>query len=496
MRSGTATTEEEKGKIRVGTALIKQLSTSFYPNARMIFDEMVSNSRDAMASTVKIQLSETEISIEDDGEGMTPQQLVRFFYISHTDKPQKPVRTKDGIKREIIGRFGIGKLSLYQLCKRFEITTWRDGTSSTAEFNFEEFEKNEFIDDFDLKVKWEKSNAKGSGTRLVLHDLKQNINGMKLKRDLMKTMPLTRDFKITIGGIGLASPVTLVSQDIVRGNKYEIDEFVEGVGNVKGVVIYKPHETAEDYGVYIRVFGRLVNLDNPREPVDFPSLAFAYQFHRRIYAELNVNGLNDALLTNRSGFIVNHPAYLRFKEWMKSRLNRLNRLEYEKYSGEKERRELEMVPRAIADILPKGDNTAPASTESHKERAGLKEKVAIAGGSKQKTKEKVEHVEEPYFVFRGRKIKIKIDSIPDGPEGIFDKKDNAVVINSTHPMYVTARSQGKMWGVLYHSLKTAIILIALETSRTIDDFKKTYDELTRDGENISNIKLRGRNSRY
>lgn len=60
----------EGEKIRVGTALIKQLSSSFYPKTYMIFDELVSNSRDAGATEVKLGIYKDHIEVDDNGDGM------------------------------------------------------------------------------------------------------------------------------------------------------------------------------------------------------------------------------------------------------------------------------------------------------------------------------------------------------------------------------------------------------------------------------------------
>src|SRR3989338_6592464 len=81
-------------KIKVGTDLIRQLSTTFYPHTRMIFDEIISNSLDAMSSVVKLDIQTDTITFEDNGEGMTRDQLVKFFYIAHTEKKSGETKTK------------------------------------------------------------------------------------------------------------------------------------------------------------------------------------------------------------------------------------------------------------------------------------------------------------------------------------------------------------------------------------------------------------------
>jgi hypothetical protein len=433
-------------KMRVGTKLIRQLSSTFYPNPRMVFDELISNSRDALATNVTVNILEDKITIEDDGMGMTPEELVKFFYISYTEKGEVPIIRRGNIKREIIGRFGIGKLSLYQICKSFDIETWRDGTLSKANFDFEKFEKDEFIDNFKLKVSSEKGGRIGSGTLITLNGLKYEIGGMNLVRDLQKTMPITSDFNITIVGGGIDRPMTLSSKDVDVGKKHEINEEIKEVGNVTGTIIYTKKERGEDFGIFIRIFGRLVNLDNPHTIVNFSSLTHARQFARKIIADLNVNGLNDALQTNRSGFIVSHPSYKKFHEWLVTKLNALNEEEYADWEKIRNKKEVEEIPSLISNFL----NIA---TEGYK-KIGKK--------------------------FPNFNINVKPVG-PSEPEASIDKKGN-IIINSENPMYVNARSQGKLWGAFYHLLKSSIVLVAFEGAKDLNEFKEIYDFLCQESE--------------
>lgn len=47
--------------IRIGTRIIRQLSTAFYPNLLRVFEELVANARDAMATVVKVHIDEDRI---------------------------------------------------------------------------------------------------------------------------------------------------------------------------------------------------------------------------------------------------------------------------------------------------------------------------------------------------------------------------------------------------------------------------------------------------
>jgi len=426
-------------KMRVGTQLIKHLSSTFYPNPLIIFDELLSNARDAMATEVKITITDDEIIVEDNGEGMSPEELVKFFYISYSEKPTAPMRqVSKTLVRQVIGKFGIGKLSLYQICEMFHIYTWKGGTASEAEFNFTQFEKKKFIDDVDLSVKVHKTSTHSNGTKLILEGLKTRVDANDLKRKIVRIMPLTRDFKV-IFTAGKFKNLVLRSEEVLKGNiqsSHEIDEEVRGIGRIKGRLVYKKHETGQDYGVFIRVFGRLVNLESPRDVINFSDLTHARQFAKKIYFELSVDSLNDALQTNRAGFIKTDPRYVTLCNWLKTTLNRYNSNEHDRWKKAQEEGQDKRAEEYITrDFIPVFKNTLP-------------------------------------------RISIKLEPLGlRQPEGVFNSSTQKIIINSLHPFFTTARAEGKDWGVWYHSLRVSITLIALESSKTLEEFKDKYNKL-------------------
>lgn len=484
--------------IRIGTRIIRQLSTAFYPNLMRVFEELVANARDAMATVVKVAIDEDMIIIEDNGEGMTKDQLVKFFYISHSDKENQPIKTRGDIKREVIGKFGIGKLTLYRLCKSFEITSWRDGKACRATFDFDELEKKEFIDEFDLSVKNIDFSANSrSGTRLVLSNLRQNVSALQVKRRLQLTMPLTSDFKIIISGPGIAGAIEIRSEDILSGGTiYDIEEEnVPRVGKVSGRIVFMkdvPRGTKKNAGVYVKVMGRIVNYDNPDAIIDFKDMTHGLQFERNIQAEIDADCLNDILLTNRSGFMEDNEKYETFKDWVWNKLRDYVENEYQKYQKENINIETKIIPQAAADII--GSSLSKSSDskeiiESWKRRLPKKDKLRARKNIKKRYNETSN---EPSLNLQDILLKIDVaDMGESSSEATFDRNEQKVIINSSHPYYLFAKKNGKRWGVLYHSIKAAIIVIALEMSRNLEDFKKLYNEmLSETHEGIKNIKLR------
>lgn len=486
------TEENEKQhteKIRVGTQIIKQLSSAFYPNPLIIFDELVSNANDALAETVKIHIGRGWITIEDDGEGMTHEGLVHFFYISHTEKESVPVRSFKNVKRYIIGKFGIGKISLYQVCKDFEIVTWRDGIESSAVFDFEKFEKADFIDSFNLTVNSKKTDRKGHGTVINLFNLKGSVKEITLrdiKRRLERTMPLTENFKVLLSDSQIG-PMEIKSEnlDIRMAAKYDIKADVPDVGSVTGRVLFFKHEDQPSQGVFIRVLGRLVNSENTQGILNMNALNHPQMFANKIRVEVNADGLNDVLLTNRAGFMEKSEQYVSFRAWLQKYVRRLTDSEYDKWGEIRENLEKVELPQAISDAYSNIANVVPQSGIS---KYSEREEKARPQHKQKETKTRSRELPDLQTLIKKGKLKIEIQEmkLTDG-EALFDKENGILIINSRSPSYGFAKTKMRLSGVVYHIFKSATVLIAYESARNLEEFKYIYDAISNNAELLRSI---------
>jgi len=485
-----------KGKIKVGVALIKQLSETFYPNISSVFGELVSNASDAFAKSVRIELSKDKIIVEDDGIGMSSEELTKFFYISVSRKDSGVLKQFKGIKRRIIGKFGIGKLSMYRLCKGFEIISWKEGVESRAELDFDKFEKKEFIEDFNLEVEDEKTNIKKIGTLIRMTGLKENINNWfvtLLRRSLSKSMPLKPNFKIIVNGLEL-EPVKK------NGFMIEINENIPILGEIKGQIIISDSNIGEDAGIYIRVFNRVVNESNPH-PLDVGVLTHGLSYVNKLYADLNVDSLNEAIMANRSSFIEDNSKYKLFKEWLKKYLNSLFSELYitgkniltdpEKELPEQIAFETQELFRkeALKEKWLKIEKRSGKFKDKLKKRIEKKFNIAPLFKKKEKPKfhnlweKRMGEIEEELkeiSLAGGTKFLIKIQKCREtDPECSLSKDGSTLIINKDHPQYKKAE-EISVNTVLFHCIKAIIIDLAITMSGgNMDIFKKTYDALTR-----------------
>lgn len=113
-------------RITVERKIVNLLSRSLYADFPRAIREAVSNSHDADATVVKIKVDtkKGEITIEDNGNGMSVEQFDHYLRIAGT-KGEGGFSEK--FKRKRIGRFGVGFLAGFPFCDNLEITSKREG---------------------------------------------------------------------------------------------------------------------------------------------------------------------------------------------------------------------------------------------------------------------------------------------------------------------------------------------------------------------------------
>ena len=100
--------------------VLNHLGINLYSNVAAVLSEVIANAWDADATEVSIKTSEVEgepfISIFDNGNGMTEDDINNRFlkvgYQKRNDSALSPI-----LKRAVMGRKGIGKLSLFSIAK-------------------------------------------------------------------------------------------------------------------------------------------------------------------------------------------------------------------------------------------------------------------------------------------------------------------------------------------------------------------------------------------
>ncbi|MDN3250023.1 ATP-binding protein [Streptomyces sp. ZSW22] len=169
-------------EMSVSLNVINHLGLNLYSNIPAVLSEVVANAWDADATHVSVDLDKAAgvVTVQDNGAGMTLDDInARYLTVGYRRRDDVDPRTPIH-KRPVMGRKGIGKLSLFSIARVIEVYTVKDGEKHAFRMKVEDI-KNAITGELaDLTpYRPEKLSVEGidftHGTRIVLSDLKKNI---------------------------------------------------------------------------------------------------------------------------------------------------------------------------------------------------------------------------------------------------------------------------------------------------------------------------------
>lgn len=113
--------------------VLNHLGLNLYSNIPSVLSEVVANSYDADAEIVRIDIDRAagSVVVFDNGVGMTAEELnERFLNVGYQRRLAENGGTTLGLGRKVMGRKGIGKLSLLSIADVVEVYTAKDGQKS------------------------------------------------------------------------------------------------------------------------------------------------------------------------------------------------------------------------------------------------------------------------------------------------------------------------------------------------------------------------------
>lgn len=125
-------------ELKISRPTVEKLGVKLYDKVSAVLAELIANAHDADATEVEIrapmgahlarkaggQVTDRgyEITIKDDGIGMTPAELASFYLVVGSDRradSRRGSRSPSG--RAVMGRKGVGKLAPFGICNEIEI---------------------------------------------------------------------------------------------------------------------------------------------------------------------------------------------------------------------------------------------------------------------------------------------------------------------------------------------------------------------------------------
>ena len=194
----------DKDNIRfsVDAGVIDRLGNELVARQETAVSELVKNSFDADATTVKLTFINSSIVggtliLEDNGLGMSREQLINgFMRISSTDKVRNPY--SELYKRKRAGQKGIGRFAVQRLGKKLTIITKSNNASEACSLtiDWDHYVGDKNLTDITNSIETIEYDGL-SGTRLIIENLRDRWSEAAIKRiyryvaDIMQPFPLS-----------------------------------------------------------------------------------------------------------------------------------------------------------------------------------------------------------------------------------------------------------------------------------------------------------------
>jgi len=311
--------------ITVNKSHIITIGERLYEQSIELIRELVNNAYDADAARVDVTVTENEIIVADNGEGMDMEGLNQYFNVGSAEKLINPISPR--FRRNRIGQFGIGKFASLAAASRFEITTQKGDFAARVVFDKARWIEGD--DSWKIPLTLLDIDPKrGDGTIVRLVELKRAFRPEDVTQRIAEGVPIrARDFSVYVNGYRV-TPRTMAGKRIpvMHGTQY---------GIIHGEIVILPAYRAskEDMGIEIKVKGVTVR----RELFEMASWGKAAT---RIRGEVNADFL--PLKSDRSGFIEDTLEYKLFLKAMEKTIVEVRRA-YNQLASERENRRVSIA---------------------------------------------------------------------------------------------------------------------------------------------------------
>ena len=211
-----------KYKMTIDLNILNHLGLNLYSNVAAVLSEAVANAWDADASSVDINLFSDKIEIIDSGFGMTEDDINnKYLRVGRKKRETGDHITPNG--RAVMGRKGIGKLSLFSIAKEIQIESVKDGEKSALLMRTDDIEEQVVTnrgDYYPIDLGAEAVTI-ATGTKITLRQLKKNVENTEsqLRKKLARRFSiigLKNDFIVRVDSV----EVTIADRDFYKSLEY------------------------------------------------------------------------------------------------------------------------------------------------------------------------------------------------------------------------------------------------------------------------------------
>lgn len=398
------TTEQETPyEMSLSLNVLNHLGLNLYSNVPAVLSEAVANAWDADAEHVDVSINpeEEQIEIIDDGHGMDGEDVnnryLRVGYRRREDD-DRPNRTPKH-NRPVMGRKGIGKLSLFSIAETVKVYTTKNGEQHAFRMDVDEIKEaigeeevasggtqpqiytptvlDDFPDDHD------------QGTKIVLENLKKRVHTAEsaLRKRLARRFSILEpEYNFTVRVNGDKIDITDRDYfhkiqflwtfgsdeyaDYCREDKLEEHEHrastTESGYEVEGWIgtVEKPRDLVEDIPgtgsesddlnkISLMVRGKMAKADLMEDFND--SRMFTKYLVGEIHADfLDTDDREDIATSNREDMVKDDPRYQELLDFLETELNHIaNRWGHlRNEQGSEEAREIDVIDMWYESLSP------------------------------------------------------------------------------------------------------------------------------------------------
>ena len=216
--------ENREFKLKVSPRMLELLSKDLYTNMYFVLAELIANAYDADAEHVYVYIDDNEIRVEDDGNGMSPDNLDAQYLVVGGESRNSEANARTSKKQRLkMGRKGVGKLAALSISKGFKLITVQNG-QSVAVFIPHRIEHDDevlrILDESEYSLK----SITQHGTAIVMENPKVSIPKLQetVMRNLAKIFPNDiEDFKIHIVYKGTEKILVPDEKDVINKKSYQ-----------------------------------------------------------------------------------------------------------------------------------------------------------------------------------------------------------------------------------------------------------------------------------
>lgn len=253
---------------------IEHLGISLYSKLPSVLSELISNSWDADADIVTIDFidndGQKEIHFIDDGIGMSFDELQSKYLVIGRNRRKKTGTQESPRGRKVIGKKGLGKLSVFGICNVIEVISIKDKVKNHFKMNLSAIRNSKGSYEPEVIVENEVTNEE-NGTTLLLKKIRRKsaFELSKIALSLSKKFLIFDEMKTSL--FLNSSEETEVTNDLkfrelntqfewkFPDKKY--DESYEYWEDVEGTIftLETPLKDTEMRGLYLTSRGKIVN---------------------------------------------------------------------------------------------------------------------------------------------------------------------------------------------------------------------------------------------